>query len=237
MNPRALALVSLLIAACTQNNNANSNAVNSVPVNNLPGHDTVGQDNTDKEGPRMVPPEAYVRTYLQLFGGLSPLDLQARLRGSSGSALFDTWADYLASLGFPDYRSEMPRVTQTNTLMLATFERIGVALCDRAMEHDHPATSPPPADQRLIYAFDLPTTNTLDVNGFAQRFDVLHRTFLGYPAAMAPTDRIERFYQLYTDTVARHANPDSGHYALNPVQAGWASVCYGLVRHPEFHLY
>ena len=24
---------------------------------------------------------------------------------------------------------------------------------------------------------------------------------------------------------------------LTPAQNGWASVCYGLVRHPEFHLY
>lgn len=227
--------VTLAASACTQNT---SNQVHSVPVSNLPGHDSIGQDNTDKEGARMVPPEVYMRTYLQLFGGLAPIEMQNRLRGTTGSALFDTWNDYLASLGFPDYRAEMPRVTQTNTLMLATFERIGVALCDRTLEHDHPAMNPPAASDRLVFAFDLPAAaDDIDIAAFSQRFDVLHRTFLGYPAAMAPTDRTERFFQLYTDTVTRHRRPDGGRFTFTPVQSGWANVCYGLIRHPEFHLY
>ena len=77
-----------------------------------------------------------MRTYLQLFGALSPADAQKTARGNEGSALFDTWDDYVSSLGFPDYRTDIPRQTQTNTLMVATFEALGVALCDRALEHD-----------------------------------------------------------------------------------------------------
>ena len=77
-----------------------------------------------------------MRTYLHLFGGLAPLEFQKRARGSDGASLFDTWDDYVSALGFPDYRLDVPRQTQTNALMVATFERLGVALCDRALEHD-----------------------------------------------------------------------------------------------------
>jgi hypothetical protein len=194
---------------------------------------TSTQDVAPKEELRMVPAEAYMRTYLVLFGGLAPLEVQKRARGGDGGQLFDTWDDYFSSLGFPDYRIDMPRSQQTNALMVATFERLGVALCDRAVEHDLKAK--PPMNERAVFAFDLPAT-PLDKAAFEARFDVLHRTFLAYPVRLAPTDRTARFYKLYEDVHARHAKgPAKARFS--PDEAAWASVCYGLVRHPEFHLY
>lgn len=198
----------------------------------------VSEDTAPKEDLRLVPPEVYMRTYMQLFGTLAPLDVQKRARGGDGSALFDSWDDYVSALGFPDYRLDIPRQTQTNALMVATFERLGVALCDRAVEHDLKApkgAALPPVAERAIFAFDLPR-GELDAQGFAARFDVLHRTFLGYPASLAPPQRGARFFQLYRDIVAGHAKADPKS-RFTPVEAGWAAVCYGLVRHPEFHLY
>ena len=101
--------------------------VPSVPVASLPGHDKVVVDTSPKEDLRMVPPEAYVRTYLQLFGGLSPLVVQKKAKGAEGAQLFDAWSDYLATLGFPDDKLDLPRAAQTNALMIATFERLGAA--------------------------------------------------------------------------------------------------------------
>jgi hypothetical protein len=186
----------------------------------------------------MVPPEAYMRTYLTLFGGLAPLDVQKRARGGDGAQLFDTWDDYVSALGLPDYRFDIPRQTQTNALMVATFERLGVALCDRAIEHDLRAPKGgeiPPVGQRLVFAFDVPK-GELPAAEFAPRFDTLHRTFLGYPVSLAPPQRVARFYQLYRDIEAGHAKAEPKS-RFSPSEAGWAAVCYGLVRHPEFHLY
>ena len=204
----------------------------------LPPHGVIAEDTAPKEDLRMVPPEVYMRTYLTLFGGLAPLDVQKRARGADGGALFDTWDDYVSALGFPDYRLDVPRQTQTNALMAATFERLGIALCDRALEHDLKAPKGgqvPPLKERLIFAFDVPP-GELDAAAFAPRFDVLHRTFLGYPAALAPPARTPRFFQLYRDIAAGHAKVDPKS-RFSPGEAGWAAVCYGLVRHPEFHLY
>ena len=182
----------------------------------------------------MVPQEAYVRSYLSLFGGLSPLAVQADAR--KGKNLFDTWDDYLASLGFPDYSEDIPRGGVTNSLMLATFERLGVSLCDRAIEHDLKATPLPTVDKRVIFAFEVPASAP-DKAAFQERFDVLHRTFLGYPSSLAPEARVDRFFSLYQETAARHQAPGAPASQFSPEQAGWAAVCYGLVRHPEFHLY
>ncbi len=206
----------------------------------LPSLGVIAEDTAPKEDLRMVPPEVYVRTYLNLFGALAPLDVQKRARAGDGAALFDTWDDYVSALGFPDYRIDIPRQAQTNALMVATFERLGVALCDRALEHDLKAprgAEPPPVHERLVFAFDLPPRGSeLDAAGFAARFDVLHRTFLGYPASLAPAQRTPRFFQLYRDIVAGHAKA-SPRSRFSPEEAGWAAVCYGLVRHPELHLY
>jgi hypothetical protein len=205
----------------------------------MPMLGVLAEDAAPKEDLRMVPPEVYMRTYLQLFGGLAPLEAQKRARGGDGAGLFDTWDDYVSALGFPDYRLDVPRQTQTNALMVATFERLGVALCDRAVEHDlrppKGGGEPPPVAQRVIFAFEAPRGD-VDAAGFAPRFDVLHRTFLGYPASLAPPERTARFFQLYRDIAAGHAKA-APRSRFSPSEAGWAAVCYGLVRHPEFHLY
>jgi hypothetical protein len=207
-------------------------ATNAAP---LEARHVVREDSAPKADLRLVPPEVYMRTYLQLFGGLAPIDAQKRARGKDGVNLFDSWDDYVSALGFPDYRSDIPRQVQTNALMVAAFERLGVALCDRALEHDLKSMPPTPLGSRLVFDFDVPQA-PLDAAGFATRFDVLHRTFLGYPVALAPAERGPRFYGLYQQIVARHrqASPES---RFSPAEAGWAAVCYGLIRHPEFQLY
>ena len=221
---RALVIVLLLVASCRAKSGGSGigpNDTTPTPVGN------VGEDNTAKESPRLMPAEAYIRTYLAIFGGLSPIAAQSQLQGNQ---LFDTWDDYLASIGMPDYTADIPRGAQTNALMIAAFERMGVALCDRSLEHDLAISDP---TQRLIYAFDL-SAPPANATAFAASFDVMHRTFLSYPASMAPTDRTNRFYSLYNGTLAAHS---TGTSLFTPNQAAWATVCYGLVRHPEFHLY
>jgi hypothetical protein len=201
----------------------------------IPGHENLPQDNTPKEAERLVAPEVLMRSYLTLFGGLAPLTLQTQLRAMNGATLFDTWNDYLSALGVPDHAADIPRSPQTNALMLAAFERIGVALCDRAVTTDFAAT--PPA-RKSVFRFDLPAGGrALTDAEFATRFDVLHRLFLGYPASLAPTARTARFQQLYRDAVARRTGAGAVTTAFSAPQAGWAVVCYGLIRHPEFHLY
>ncbi len=191
------------------------------------------EDTTTKQDLRLVPPEVYIRSYLQLFGGLAPQDLQAKARARDGGQLFDTWDDYLAALGLPDYKLDLPRAGQTNSIMVATFERLAVALCDRAVERDLKSQPPTPMTERVIFAFDAP--EKIDDAAFASRFDVLHRTFLGYPAALAP-GRTKDFYDLYVKIVTHHTN-ESKRSRFSPEEAGWGAVCYGLARHPEFHLY
>lgn len=217
------------------------------PAGKLATRETLLADAAPKAELRMIPPEVYMRTYLQLFGGLLPSEVQQKARGSDGGNLFDTWDDYVSALGFPDYRLDIPRQTQTNALMIASFERLGIALCDRAVEHDlaglgkpppkPPASPPAPValKDRVIFAFD-PLPGAMDEAQFAPRFDVLHRTFLGYPAALAPPERAPRYLALYRGIAATHAK-EVPRSRFSPEQAAWAAVCYGLVRHPEFHLY
>ena len=207
----------------------------TVSVKTIPGHDSLPEDTTTKEAPRLVHAEAYMRTYLMLFGGLAPIDAQTEAQ-KSGTALFDKWNDYLMALGFPDYRDDIPRQGQTNAVMVAAFERLGVALCDRALEADLKAMPAPPVDKRLIFAFD-PPAGVPDHAAFASGFDVLHRTFLGYPVALAPTDRVARYFKLYNDVVASRSATGAPKLVFTPAEAGWAAMCYGLIRHPEFHLY
>jgi hypothetical protein len=213
------------------------------PAGQVVPRETLLEDTAPKAELRMVPPEVYMRTYLQLFGGLLPSEAQQKARGGDGNNVFDTWDDYVSALGFPDYRLDIPRQTQTNALMIASFERLGVALCDRAVEHDLPGLGKPPPSgasggaprERVIFAFE-PAPGAMDEAQFGQRFDVLHRTFLGYPARLAPVERAPRYFALYRDILGGHkaALPRS---RFTPEQAAWAAVCYGLVRHPEFHLY
>ncbi len=208
--------------------------VPATPIEAIPGHESLAQDTTPKHGPRLVPVEAYLRTYLTLFGGLAPLDAQARLRGSDGARVFDTWADYVSALGLPDHRVDLPRTEQTNALMMATFERVGAALCDRAAERD--LRSATPASERVIFTF-APPQGEGTAAAFRERLDALHRTFLGYPLRLAPAEREGRFFTLYRETVARHSAMGAPTSRLSPAEAGWSAVCHGLVRHPEFHLY
>jgi hypothetical protein len=203
-------------------------------VSAIPGHESLAQDDTVKEGPRLLPAETYIRSFLTLFGGLAPVEAQTALRAKDG-ALFDAWKDYLAALGVPDYKADIARSTQTNALMMATFERIGVALCEAAVERELKDAARPPADKRTIYPFDLTPAEPTEAE-FTTRFDLMHRTFLGYPAALAETDRVKRFHTLYQTTVTQHAVKGTP-TRFTPAQAGWAMVCMGLVRHPEFHAY
>src|SRR4051794_25389612 len=69
----------------------------TVTIDQIPGHDTVAQDNAQKEEPRLVPAEAYIRTYLSLFGYLYPGDLQQREFPANYNKLFDTWQQYTAA--------------------------------------------------------------------------------------------------------------------------------------------
>ena len=118
--------------------------------------------------------------------------------------------------------------------MLAACERIGVALCERAVQAD--LRGAVAVTDRVLFRFELPAgARALTVEEFATRFVLLHRRVLGYPAALAPDSRVPRFRALYQGAVARHA--DAGARSFNGPEAGWASVCEGLVRHPEFHLY
>ncbi len=204
------------------------------PVAPIPVAATHALDTAPKEEPRLLPAEAYVRSYLKLFGAQTLLEVAQRARAGQGNQLFDTWADYLATLGFPDRRNDLPRETQTNAIMLATAERLAIALCDRTVERDLRGRKPLAA--RTLFAFELPP-GPIDDAGFAARFDLLHRSFLGYPAALAPKGRIERFLRLYRGTVLRHAEQNDPPSRLSPAEAGWAVVCQGLARHPEFQLY
>jgi hypothetical protein len=88
-----------LVAAC-------GGTIAPSPARPLPPAREAAVDATPKQRPRMLPAEVYLRAYLMWFGGLAPLDVQARARGRQ---LFDAWDDYLAALGLPDYRIDLPR--------------------------------------------------------------------------------------------------------------------------------
>lgn len=192
----------------------------------LPNHVEVSLDTSPKASRRVVPPEAFLRAYLAWFGGLSPIDVAKQTQRSN---LFDRWNEYLASIGLPDYQLDMPRVTQINLMRLATYGRLAEALCVKSVEHDlHGRT---PTDRRVVFAFDVKPGPSLD--DFKIGFDVLHRTFLGYPAELAPAGRVDRFYALYRQVVANHAATSS----LTADELGWVAVCSALVQHPEAELY
>ena len=56
-------------------------------------------------------------------------------------------------------------------------------------------------------------------------------------AALAPTARTSAFFHLYEDVVRRHTAAGAPRSRMRPEELGWAAVCQGLVRHPEFNLY
>lgn len=235
-----LALAASFIGAAVGCSKAEEQGQKPATVKSLPGHDTLAQDTTPKEGPRMVPPEVYLRSYLKIFGNKTPLDVQADAKTKINNAdmgLFDTWSDYLALLGLPDYAIDIPRAGQTNTLMMATFERLGIALCDRAIEKELKTDPVMPVADRQVFAFEVPADPVTEAQ-FTDRFDILHRTFLGYPAALAVTEnRTGKYFKLYQDAVTKYSAMGAPATRFTPAEAGWAAVCYGLIRHPEFHLY
>ena len=191
----------------------------------LPPHRTYTLDASPKQQRRLVRPEAFLRAYLQWFGGLAPLDMQHH----APAELFTEWKDYLAALGVPDYHIDIPGAKQSNTMMLATIGRLAEALCVRAVQHDLETATP--VDKRLIFRFQDKSGLTLDE--FAPRFDMLHRTFLSYPATLAPAGRTAKFFALYQQVASHHA----GHPGLPPEHAAWAAICTALVQHPETELY
>ncbi len=200
----------------------------------VPGHENLAQDNTHKEAPRLMAAEGYIRSYLRIFGVDTPLQAQTQL-ATGGDALFDSWNNYLAAMGLPNYTLDLPRGTQTNALMVATFERLGIALCDKALLKDWSTTAPVATAKRTVYAFDAPK-DIADKVAFTAAFDVLHRTFLGYPVKIAPTNRVDTYFELFTKISSTHTtDPKASLFTAN--QAAWAAMCYGLVRHPEFQLY
>lgn len=219
---RALAAAAVTVAAC-----AAPTTIAPRSAGALAPSAVTAQDSSPKEDRRLMPAEVYLRTYLDLFGGLSPLEVQARARPGG---LFDSWSDYAAALGLPEYRHDLPRAAQGNALMLATTERLATALCVRAAEHDLRGNLPP--GQRLVFAFPG-TPQPATQAAFAPLFDVVHRTFLGYPAALAPPGRTERFFALFQSTLSR-PRPRG---PLAAVEAAWVNVCLGLARHPEFTTY
>jgi hypothetical protein len=190
----------------------------------LPDHETVLIGSV-RELRRMVPPEAYLRSYLMWFGGLAPKQIEEHPHG-----LFDTWAEYLSALGLPDYRRDQPRQDQTNTLMVTTKGRLAESLCIRAAEHDLHARIP--IAERIVFKFELGAP--LDLASFTTRLDILHRTFLGYPVRLAPADRSSRFYELYRSIARRH---DGETRPLTADEVAWAGICTALVEHPEATLY
>jgi hypothetical protein len=214
-------VAAVLLAAC-----APALRIPARPAGELAPATVRAQDTSPSLEVRMMPAEVYLRTYMQLFGGAAPLEVQRRARGNG---LFDTWNDYAAALGLPDYRNDLPRAAQSNALMVATAERLAIALCVRAAEHDLRGSLPPA--ERLIFAFPgVPRPESREA--FSPLFDVVHRTFLGYPAALAPARRTDAFFALFQATLARRRSGP-----LAPVEAAWVTVCLGLARHPEFTTY
>jgi hypothetical protein len=191
----------------------------------LPAGEVVTLSDTPVQ--RMLPPEAYLRAYLVWFGGLAPRDVEARARGGG---MFDSWDAYLAALGLPDYKRDLPRQEQTNALMLSALGRLGEVLCARAAEHDLHGNRP--LASRTVFRFDA--TPSPDEAQFATSVDILHRKFLGYPLRLAPASRLTRLYTLYRTVASRHAGETT---PLTADESAWAAVCTALVQHPEVEVY
>lgn len=233
----AMAFLLALLSACRH-----------APPELVPSHvaeqvrvDVAPRDAFVPREPRLMPAESLIRSYTSIFGDLATPEVRAQYDAASRKARYFGWHNHLSSLGVPDYSRDQPRVGQSNTIMVAAFEQIGIELCDRAAVRElHPikpkALSPdlqalvqvqaPP-----VFAFDQ-KAGPLTQSDFTPRFDVLHRTFLGYPVALAPKEREPEFFALYKKVEARRANAKKGY---PPHVAAWSAVCQGLVRHPEFH--
>jgi hypothetical protein len=215
---RRIALV-LALASC------GSSTISPSETTGLPAHRDIMLEDGTPARRRMVQPEVFLRAYLAWFGGLAPDVVQAQSRGGG---LFDRWVDYLVALGLPDYQLDQPRANQSNTVMVAALGRLAEALCVRSVEHDLKARIP--VEKRLVFAFEAKESPSKDE--FAERLDVLHRTFLGYPLALASPKRVDRFYALHRGVASRHSQSK-----LSADETAWAAVCTALVQHPEAGLY
>jgi hypothetical protein len=231
----ALAVMALAVAigqGCVSEDDKDSER--KPDLSDIPGHDGMGIDSRRTQGPRTMTAETYLQSYMALFGASSPSEVATLAKGADGREIFETWSDHIGALGLPDYATDIARAGDTNALMLGAYERLGMALCERAAERDLRATGGSTA--RIVFDFSLPS-NSLDRAAFDAGFDVLHRTTLGYPARLAPRSRSEGFFKLYSTVVGSHGQAGAVTSRLSPAEAGWAAVCEGLLRHPEFHLY
>lgn len=194
--------------------------------------------------PRLVPAETLIRSYTAIFGDLIPPEIRKNYSVGNRKGRYFGWEEHLSALGLPDYHRDLPRVTQTNTIMVAEFERLATMLCDRSANRDlvpqPPPKTPPDAELKELVQVSAPPVfafavkpGPLTAAEFKPRFDVLHRTFLGYPVELAPRERLAEFHALYTRVEERHRVEKKG----RPFVSAWSSVCQGLARHPEFHHY
>lgn len=227
MKTKLLLAAIVLFATCAQAC-ADEESDKQVAIDAIPGHDGL-VDTRRAQGPRMLRTEAYIRSFTMLLGAKNAAEAQDIAKGGDKSEMFDSWNHHLDALGLPDYKEDIRRATETNTLMLAAFERLGMAACERAAERDLRD-----GGSRIVFDFEL-AADPLDRAAFDKGFDIVHRTMLGYPASLA-AGRSDRFFELYRGVVSRHGDA-AVVSRLSPAEAGWAVVCEGLVRHPEFHLY
>jgi hypothetical protein len=195
--------------------------------------------------PRLMPAETLIRSYTAIFGDLVEPEARTRYDRSNQRGRYFGWSEQLSALGLPDYTRDQARASQTNTIMIAAFEKLAIALCDRAairdLRLDKANVKPLSPELKAlvqveappVFAFE-PKSAPLSEADFVPRFDVLHRTFLGYPAALAPREREAEFYALYKKVEQRHVAAKSGQAPHIPA---WSAVCQGLARHPEFHHY
>ena len=224
-NDQAMKCVScsIVIAAC-----GGAGAITPSEPTALPAHKTRCSTRTPKERRRMVSPEVYLRAYLGWFGGLVPLDVQNRARPKG---LFDAWDDYLvrARPARLQDRPAAPDPEQHADARDARPARRGAVRARRRARSARRQDAARSARRvRVRCRAATPTTRS------ASGFDVLHRTFLGYPAKLAPGERVAKFHALFTEVAARHAG------AKNPLTAdetAWVAVCTALVQHPEAELY
>jgi hypothetical protein len=205
-------------------------SIPAAPADDLHAKGSSPVDRSRGEGRRLLPAEVQLRAFTEAFGDLPPAEVEALVRAGDPKS-FDRFRDYLASLGLPDPSDDVPRAEAPNAMLLAVQERLGAALCERSLARERAI----PVDARAIFAFDVAGEPT--AADFATRFDLLHRTFLGYPAALAPASRVARFRELFVAVMRTTSARAAARPTVTPVEAAWVAVCHALVRHPEYVTY
>ena len=102
-----------------------------------------------------------------------------------------------SALGFPDYRLDVPAAdadqrADGRDVRAARASRCATARVEHDLERRRPRARPSSRAPRSSRS--TPPKGDVAAAAFAPRFDVLHRTFLGYPASLAPPQRMARFY-------------------------------------------